>query len=145
MGQHYTLRPYNNLAGPALDWLTPKGTNQNLSYKLLKGGKRKSRKSRKSRKIRKSRKRRMKGGRRSRNQRGGASVLQALGLGDVLNAYHGLGNSLSNIGNSWGGTSHTESSTVTSQPALQKNVKSDYVTPDIERHAASGVNTAANI
>ncbi len=87
----------------------------------------------------------MKGGRRSRNQRGGASVLQALGLGDVLNAYHGLGNSLSNIGNSWGGTSHTESSTVTSQPALQKNVKSDYVTPDIERHAASGVNTAANI
>jgi len=135
MGQHYTLRPYNNLAGPSLDWLTPKGTNQNLSYKSLKGGKRRRRR----------RKSRMKGGRRSRNQRGGASVLQALGLGDVLNAYHSLGNSLSNIGNSWGGTSHTESATVTSQPGLQKNVKSNYVTPDIERHAASGVNTAANI
>ena len=134
MGQHYTLRPYNNLAGPALDWLTPKGTNQNLSYKSLKGGKRRRR-----------RKSRMKGGRRSRNQRGGASVLQALGLGDVLTAYHSLGNSLSNIGNSWSGRPHTESARVTSQPHLAKDIKSDYITPDIERHAASGVNTASNI
>lgn len=135
MGQHYTLRPYNNLAGPALDWLTPKGTNQNLSYKLLKGGKRRRRR----------RKSRMKGGRKSRNQRGGASVLQALGLGDVLNAYHSLGNSLSNIGNSWGGRSHTESARVTSQPHLEKHESAKYVTPDIEKHASSGVISAANI
>jgi len=134
MGQYFTLRPQNNLAGPALDWLTPKGTNQNLSYKSLKGGKRRRR-----------RRRRMKGGRKSRNQKGGASVLQALGLGDVLNAYHSLGDSLSNIGNSWSGRSHTSSSKVTTQPALENDVKSKYIVPDIERHATTGVETAAAI
>tara|TARA_B100001029_G_C15033107_1_gene438356 strand:+ start:1175 stop:1579 length:405 start_codon:yes stop_codon:yes gene_type:complete len=132
MGQYYTLRPQNTLAGPALDWLTPKGTNQNLQFKQLKGGKRRRRRSR------------MRGGRKSRNQRGGASVLQALGLGDVLNAYHSLGNSLSNIGNSWGGKEPTESARVTDQK-IAGDVKSKYIVPDIESHHSSGVSTAATI
>jgi hypothetical protein len=134
MGQYYTLRPQNNLAGPALDWLTPKGTNQSLHFKQLKGGKRRRRRRRS----------RMKGGRKSRNQRGGASVLQALGLGDVLNAYHSLGNSLTNIGNSWGGKDPTESSRVTDQK-IGEDVTSKYIVPDIEQHHNTGVATAASI
>ena len=113
LGEQFTLRPYNNLSGP-----TPRGsyvsTNSNQSVPS------------------------------SYQHGGGASqnLIQGLGLGDLWSGYYGLGNSLSNIGNRWGGKPPEDSR----QPMKQKLENDPYYhqIPDIKSYHNDGVVEAAN-
>ena len=80
LGEHFTMKPYNNLSGP-----TPRGgyistnNNQSVPSPYQSGG------------------------------GGNTNLAQGLGLGDLWQGYYGLGNSLSNLRHKWGGKPHEES------------------------------------
>ncbi len=121
MGEHFTLRPYNNFTGgdPGRA-LVNSNSNNKVPFPYKKRG----------------------GGRRRRLQRGGSSAFQKTGLSDLGQLYYSVTNGISNFGNTWRGKASSTGGNVMDQPELLK--KSDYrhTIPDVKMHHKNGVNTA---
>lgn len=80
-------------------------------------------------------------------QKGGAaaqSLIQGLGMGDLWGGYYGLGNSMTNLRNAWGGKANVDSHKPMEQNLDLKNQQPQYNIPDIKSFHDSGVVEAAN-
>ena len=123
MGEHFTLRPYNNLSGgdPARNMINSNANNRvPLPYKKSGGGRRK----------------------RSRVQKGG-SAFQKTGLGDLGQMFYSAGNAISNFGNTWRGDKSVVGGNPVDQPEMLKPSDYRHKIPDVKRHHEGGVNEAA--
>jgi hypothetical protein len=122
MGEHFTLRPYNNLSGgdPARNLINSNANNRvPLPYKKSGGGRK-----------------------RSRVQKGG-SPFQKTGLGDLGQMFYGAGNALTNFGNTWRGDKSSVGGNPVDQPEMLKPSDYRHKIPDVKRHHEGGVNEAA--
>ena len=121
MGEHFTLRPYNNFSGgdPGRA-LVNSNSNNKVPIPYKKSG----------------------GGRRRRLQKGG-SAFQKTGLGDLGQMYYSIGNSFSNFGNTWRGKASGVGGNVMDQPELLKASDYRHAIPDVKGHHKNGVVEAA--
>ena len=123
MGEHFTLRPYNNFSNgdPGRNLINSNSNNRvRLPYKKS-------------------------GGRRNRVQRGGAngSAFQKTGLSDLGQLYYNVGNAFGNFGNTWAGKSATIGGNVMDQPEMLKASDYRHTIPDVKAHHMAGVKEAA--
>ncbi len=122
MGEHFTLRPYNNLSGgdPARNMINSNANNRvPLPYKKSGGGRK-----------------------RSRVQKGG-SAFQKTGLGDLGQMFYSAGNAVTNFGNTWRGDKSAVGGNPVDQPEMLKPSDYRHKIPDVKRHHEGGVNEAA--
>lgn len=123
MGEHFTLRPYNNLSGgdPARNMINSNANNRvPFPYKKSGGGRRK----------------------RTRLQKGG-SAFQKTGLGDLGQMFYSAGNAITNFGNTWRGDKPVVGGNPVDQPEMLKPSDYRHKIPDVKRHHEGGVNEAA--
>ena len=122
MGEHFTLRPYNNLSGgdPARNLVNSNANNKvPFPYKKSGGGRK-----------------------RSRVQKGG-SAFQKTGLGDLGQMFYSAGNAMTNFGNTWRGDKSITGGNPVDQPEMLKPSDYRHKIPDVKRHHEGGVNEAA--
>lgn len=120
MGEHFTLRPYNNFSGgdPGRALVNSNSNNKvPIPYKKSGGGRR-------------------------RLQKGG-SAFQKTGFSDLGQLYYSIGNGLSNFGNTWRGKASSIGGNVMDQPDLLKPSDYRHTIPDVKRHHKDGVGVAA--
>ena len=122
MGEHFTLRPYNNLSGgdPARGAINSNANNR-VPYPYKKSG----------------------GGKRRRRLQKGGSAFQKTGLGDLGQLYYSIGNGINNFGNTWRGKASTIGGNVMDQPELLKPSDYRHAIPDVKNHHKNGVTEAA--
>ena len=120
MGEHFTLRPYNNYSGgdPGRTLVNSNSNNKvPIPYKTSGGGRRKL-------------------------QRGG-SAFQKTGLGDLGQLYYSVGNGIRNFGDTWRGKASSMGGNVMDQPELLKPSNYRHAIPDVKAHHKNGVIEAA--
>jgi len=92
------------------------------------------------------RKRRRKKTKTKKRQRGGASLMRTIGLGDVLQGYYSATDLATNTQNKWAGKRAITSSNPIRQPKMMKVADSQYKIPNVpEYHRLSSAKAAKHV
>ena len=95
---------------------------------------------------RRRRRKRTKRTKRKKRQRGGASLLRTIGLGDALQGYYSATDLATNTQNKWAGRKKITSSNPIRQPKMMKSADSQYKIPNVpEYHRLSSAKAAKHV
>ena len=82
----------------------------------------------------------------NKKQRGGASLLRTIGLGDALQGYYSATDFATNTQNKWAGRKKITSSNPIRQPKMMKSASSQYRIPNVpEYHRLSSAKAAKHV